>query len=122
MFTYSFEGHESFAPFHPLIYAAGHVEYDLVDNSFDYSGTHCTHGLDGTHDPGASADVTRVVMTHAVDEDASDCEWHECHANALREQFQEQHQETLVEYAFQYIQDEKADRDYDNYKQRQDED
>ena len=23
------------------------------DNSFDYAGTHCTHGQSGTHDPGS---------------------------------------------------------------------
>ena len=118
MFTYSFEGHESFAPFHPLIYAAGHVEYDLVDNSFDYAGTHCTHGQGGTHDPGASVDVTEVVITLAHDSNGSECEWHDIHEEALKDQYQEHYQEVLVEHAFTRISDDKADRAYEEYKDK----
>ena len=45
------------------------IEYEVEDNSFDYAGTHCTGGMDGTHDPGGSIEIESVVCTCVYDEE-----------------------------------------------------
>lgn len=51
-------------------YVDGELGYDLQDNSFDYAGTHCTHGQSGTHDPGDSvSDDWEMRIDGVTDED-----------------------------------------------------
>tara|TARA_R100000458_G_C8258501_1_gene234270 strand:- start:1289 stop:1678 length:390 start_codon:yes stop_codon:yes gene_type:complete len=66
-FTHEFEGIEVETAEGEFFYCYGNVDYELIDNSFDYAGTHCTHGLDGTHNPGDSAEVTQVHIDDVFD-------------------------------------------------------
>lgn len=45
-FEFEFEVEDDKA--HYLFYVEGHGEWDIDNDSFDYAGTHCTHGQSGT--------------------------------------------------------------------------
>ena len=52
-----------------MISVNAELEYDVEDNSFDYAGTHCTHGQSGTHDPGGSIEVQSCAVTAMYDKE-----------------------------------------------------
>ena len=46
-FEYEFEVYDEKGYY--LFYVEGTAEWDIDNDSFDYAGTHCTHGQSGTH-------------------------------------------------------------------------
>ena len=66
-FEHNFEGLE-FELDGKFYYLFGEADCQLEDNSFDYAGTHCTGGRDGTHDPGDSVEVVGMRLDVVNDE------------------------------------------------------
>ena len=120
-FTYEFEGLEVETAEGEFFYCHGGVEFELVDNSFDYAGTHCTHGQDGTHNPGDSVEIGFIHIDDVLDEDGKSVECSDDTHGYLRRLIADQLEEddTLIDSAHKQIESAKEAQAVDDYESRE---
>lgn len=122
-FIYEFEGLEVETEDGEFLYCYGNVEYELEDNSFDYAGTHCTHGQGGTHDPGDSAEIHTTNIDEVTDENGKKVkhtkEIHALVLSTLEGMCYNMDTSVLVDHAHKQIEAAKESQAIDNYEAKE---